>query len=718
MSDFIGLSDADNYDNIEESNGNEYVIDDSLPLIEKIKKYVKSELVLHRLYVIREFSDLIRIQFEQANEILITFIEEAVTDNEPVIRQALVEQIPSISECYIQYGGEEGYQKVLKNLLPIVAQLTTDRNPQVRMSAVESLQDMAGIIKHEDIEVHLIPFIKSLVNDSTDEEHRVQAANLCHNLSPILGEELTKSIILPFIVKLSNDLSFRVRKSIALNLGGICQTIGVKDTTELLLPIFVQLSKDEMWAVRKGCAEVLIFISQNISPIERYSKLIPVFEEFVGDDSSRWVNNTAFQNLGPFIATFEGSQVTPKLLNLYTNMINPSTIRFPDSDLVTHCAFNFPAVLYTVGSSRWPELKETYLTLVKDTNWKVRRTLSHSIHEIAKILGPAETKASLVQCFNLFLQDLDEVRVGVVRHFSGFLASLEPAQRESYILIIHSFVNDPSKWRFRKLISKQIGEMCDLFNLKTNLTQLTPILITLLNDSVAKVRSYAASSVGHLILKILNSEVNYSGNSNTDVNSNNNSNNGTAEAELTLEEINQLKDSTIESIQCLGTDISFSNRQVFTKICGYLVDQLDPIYFEQTFLPTLLKLVHDPVPNVRLVTAEILCKIHSNQYFKNNQDVASAIQVLQSDHDNDVLYFSNLNNNNNNNNNNNDNNSDNNNDNNNNNNNNSVNSSDVLNNKSNNENNNNNENIGNENINNENIDNNSFNNSTKVTTTE
>ncbi|KAK5584370.1 hypothetical protein RB653_005981 [Dictyostelium firmibasis] len=653
MSDFIGLSDADNYDNIEESNGNEYVIDDSLPLIEKIKKYVKSDLVLHRLYVIREFSDLIRIQFEQANEILIAFIEEAVTDNEPVIRQALVEQIPSVSECYIQYGGEDGYQKVLKNLLPIVAQLTTDRNPQVRMSAVESLQDMARIIKHQDIEVHLIPFIKSLVNDSTDEEHRVQAATLCHNLSPILGEELTKSIILPFIIKLSNDLSFRVRKSIALNLGSICQTVGVKDTTELLLPVFVQLSKDEMWAVRKGCAEVLIFISQNISPIERYSKLIPVFEEFVGDDSSRWVNNTAFQNLGPFIATFEGSQITPKLLNLYTNMINPSTIRFPDSDLVTHCAFNFPAVLYTVGSSRWPELKETYLTLVKDTNWKVRRTLSHSIHEIAKILGPAETKASLVQCFNLFLQDLDEVRVGVVRHFSGFLASLEPAQRESYILIIHSFVNDPSKWRFRKLISKQIGEMCDLFNLKTNLTQLTPILITLLNDSVAKVRSYAASSVGHLILKILNSEVNYSDSNsgNTDVNNNNSSsnsinNNGTntAEAELTLEEINHLKNSTIESIQCLGTDISFSNRQVFTKICGYLVDQLDPVYFEQTFLPTLLKLVHDPVPNVRLVTAEILCKIHSNQYFANNQDVASAIQVLQNDQDNDVLYFSNLNN--------------------------------------------------------------------------
>ncbi|EGC28661.1 hypothetical protein DICPUDRAFT_6811, partial [Dictyostelium purpureum] len=441
-----------------------------------------------RLYVVREFSDFIRISFEQARESLLRFVGDVVNDHEPVIRQALVEQIPLIGECYIEFGDEDGYQKVLKVLLPIVAQLTTDRNPQVRMSAVESLQEMAKLIKHQDLEVHLIPFIKSLVNDSTDEEHRVQAANLCHNLAPIIGEELTKNIFLPFIVKLANDLSFRVRKAIALNLGNICETIGEKDTTELLLPIYIQLTKDEMWAVRKGCAEVLISVSKNISPIERYSKLIPIFEEFVSEDPSRWVNNTAFQNLGPFIATFEGSQITPKLLQYYTDMINPSSIKFPDSDLVTHCAFNFPAVLYTVGASRWSELKDTYLSLVKDTNWKVRRTLSHSIHEIACILGPAETKASLLPCFNLFLQDLDEVRVGVIRNFGQFLKSLESTQRDSYIATIQVFVNDPNKWRFRKLISKQIGEMCSLFNLKTNLTQLAPILITLLNDPVAKVR--------------------------------------------------------------------------------------------------------------------------------------------------------------------------------------------------------------------------------------
>jgi len=575
----------------------------------------------------------------------------------------LVEQLPVVSQAFLTYGGDVGYSKTLNTLLPLVAQLTTDRNPQVRMSAVEALQDMAKLIKYEDLEVRLIPFIRSLVNDTTDEEHRVQAANLCHNLSPIIGVDLTKQVILPFILKLSNDPSFRVRKAIALNLGNICQTIGEKDTTEFLLPIFLALAKDEMWAVRKGCAEVLIVVSQNVSPIERYSKLIQVLEDFISEDTSRWVNNTAFQNLGPFISTFEGSHVTPKLLKYYTDMINSSTIKFPDSDLVTHCAFNFPAVLYTVGSARWPELKDTYLYLVKDPNWKVRRTLSHSIHEIASILGPAETKNSLLPCFNLFLQDLDEVRVGVIRHFGEFLKSLEPSLRESYISTLNTFTNDPSKWRFRKLISKQIGEMCDLFSLKIILTELSPLLLLLLNDPVSKVRNYAASSVGKLIIKILTTNPedstttptlttsatteNSPTTSTSSANNNNspNTNNTTAVVtpELTVEELTSLKESTIQQIKELGTDLSFSNRQVFSKICSYLIDQLEPSYFESNFLPILLDLSSDPVPNVRLVVAEtISSKIINNKHFSNNPSVEKVLAQLKQDGDGDVSYFGNL----------------------------------------------------------------------------
>ncbi len=52
--------------------------------------------------------------------------------------------------------------------------------------------------------------------------------------------------------------------------------------------------------------------------------------------------------------------------------------------------------------------------------WKVRRTLAFSIHEMALILGDAITTADLVPVFNGFLRDLDEVRIGVLKHFADF----------------------------------------------------------------------------------------------------------------------------------------------------------------------------------------------------------------------------------------------------------------------------------------------------------
>lgn len=55
------------------------------------------------------------------------------------------------------------------------------------------------------------------------------------------------------------------------------------------------------------------------------------------------------------------------------------------------------------------------------TQWKVRRTLAFSIHELAVILGDQLTAADLVPIFNGFLKDLDEVRIGVLKHLYDFL---------------------------------------------------------------------------------------------------------------------------------------------------------------------------------------------------------------------------------------------------------------------------------------------------------
>ena len=51
----------------------------------------------------------------------------------------------------------------------------------------------------------------------------------------------------------------------------------------------------------------------------------------------------------------------------------------------------------------------------------MRRTLAFSIHELAVILGEEITHRDLVPVFDGFLKDLDEVRIGILRHLADFL---------------------------------------------------------------------------------------------------------------------------------------------------------------------------------------------------------------------------------------------------------------------------------------------------------
>ena len=54
-------------------------------------------------------------------------------------------------------------------------------------------------------------------------------------------------------------------------------------------------------------------------------------------------------------------------------------------------------------------IRETYETLANDMQWKVRRTVASSIHELGVILGEEIAAEDLVPIFDGFIKDLDEV---------------------------------------------------------------------------------------------------------------------------------------------------------------------------------------------------------------------------------------------------------------------------------------------------------------------
>jgi len=99
--------------------------------------------------------------------------------------------------------------------------------------------------------------------------------------------------------------------------------------------------------------------------------------------------------------------IVPQLLiDHYVSMIDPSRAQTVDSEIARHCAFALPAVALTLGRANWPLVKDTYDALASDMQWKVRRTLASSIHELGIILGDEAAGQDLIPIFNGFFKVL------------------------------------------------------------------------------------------------------------------------------------------------------------------------------------------------------------------------------------------------------------------------------------------------------------------------
>ena len=137
---------------------------------------------------------------------------------------------------------------------------------------------------------------------------------------------------------------------------------------------------------------------------------------------------------------YAGLTPSPVLFEFYTQMIEENSSSTPTNglppskktasqasdDVIFHCAYNFPAVLLTLGSAAWPQLKPIYEKLVRDSRVKVRKTLAFSLFELAKILGSNLVESELIPILFHFLKDHQEVREGVLESLPEFIATLTP----------------------------------------------------------------------------------------------------------------------------------------------------------------------------------------------------------------------------------------------------------------------------------------------------
>ncbi|KAJ3603118.1 hypothetical protein NHX12_030862 [Muraenolepis orangiensis] len=315
--------------------------------------------------------------------------------------------------------------------------------------------------------------------------------------------------------------------------------------------------------------------------------------------------------------------IPQQLLDQYLSMTDPDRAQTVDTEIAKHCAFSLPGVALTLGRQNWHCLKDTYETLATDVQWKVRRTLAFSIHELAVILGDQLTAADLVPIFNGFLKDLDEVRIGVLKHLFDFLKLLHAEKRREYLYQLQEFmVTDNSRnWRFRYELAEQLIQIIELYSHYDVYDYLRQIALTLCSDKVSKVRWISYKLVVEILQKLYASGAN----------------------DLGLNFINEL---IVRFCHCN----KWVGRQAFAFICQAVVEEdcMPMDQFAQHLLPSLLSLSSDSVANVRVLVAKALRQsVMEKVYFKEpgcpySDELEETVMALQTDKDRDVRFFATL----------------------------------------------------------------------------
>ena len=534
----------------------------------------------------------------------VDLIAELAEDDDTEVRRSIAQQLGRFASCLGSLSGRLDNVNAIK-LLGVAFMLIEDDCEEVIEAAESTCGAVASLLSQEKQRSLVIPTLKSF-GESEEEDIRVSAAKTLGRLSEVVGVEITKGEILPILLSLVNDEEYRVREAVA---SALCDTFRVLDESIILetaYPAFIALCKDAVWAVRAACAKQLV---QLVKAMPREKMLVvasETFEPFANDVSLK-VRSAAFEQLGHLIFALSSAEIPGIFVDHFTSMAESSAA---SGALQEICAYNLPAVVLSLKSSRWSELRPAFSLLASSLNWRVRRTLACSLHEVAKIIGRDNSEKDLLPVLEKILEDTDEVKIGVVQHLADICVVMGSAARLSLMRLLSTMnCEDAEKignWRIRFALVDQILPIAQSLSGAATAEFIFPILLSSLHDAASVVREKAVEIAGRVLI-------------------------------TAAKDISWYSDSlvnTLSSIKLLATSHRWSDRRAYANICLALAKEVEQRIVVDELLPLLVMLAEDSVTSVRVAVSHFLNEVlFLDSSYTSLPDIHAAINALKTDDD-------------------------------------------------------------------------------------
>ncbi|KGG51114.1 putative regulatory subunit 1 of protein phosphatase 4 [Mitosporidium daphniae] len=359
---------------------------------------------------------------------------------------------------------------IVQTIFPLGLNLFLDTSDIIVECACENVSLLLLQFDLNLFSTYLMPLIDEL-SISIHEENLLVASKLIGNVCKQfkLKKSEGKSFFLDVVeekfipvIRSFSTKAFKVRESVIETICQLASIMAPDKAEQDLLFIFSRLCDDSLWNVRKSAAIHLPAFSSVLGKECKINNILPIVQSLL-NDVSRLVRMAINNNLGPLIYSFRNCGAIPEpLISAFVDCIpvpgfNSSSFRGAETDTIAiSCAFNLPAVVFSIGPENWNRyLKGPFSSLAKHCDWRIRRPISFALYEIAKLLPPSSITEDIVPIFSIYINDIDQVKLGVLQNLSNLFSIFTYAQSKPFLSNLILLVEDSGiNWKYRAFIAR------------------------------------------------------------------------------------------------------------------------------------------------------------------------------------------------------------------------------------------------------------------------
>lgn len=426
--------------------------------------------------------------------------------------------------------------------------------------------------------------------------------------------------VVPEITSWPQDPAFFVRKEVAAAIGIVGKALNSDAPDELSLSessaparLFEALNRvllDHIWQVRQAACYSLpgVFAIQPRNNARRENLLLIM--RALKQDISPNVQLAAFEMIGEIIYLFHDDEngVPDELVRLFMGQPmdahdegNDVNEILTNSDYALIVAFNFPAVVLTLGPKQWCRLRELYKRLTTHAHNNVRNSLAASLHQMAKLIGSKAACQDLIPVSDQFFHDTCvEVTATMLEHMDEFWLMLPvEAAREQLLRVPALWLTDYAhEWRLRQSIAAHIPALIPTMLLGDEDGCLITLSLLALNDPVNALRNIGIQCVP-----------------------------------ITYRTFREHDDTIADGFLSMLCDMAHAStsrqRTTFLNIVQSLLEHdLSRERFERLILPCLLELAVDGVSDVNIALARTVQQVWLLGWYNNETMPAALRQVV------------------------------------------------------------------------------------------